>query len=623
MPGELIYDGDCPFCRRSVAHWRAITDGKIPAVPYQEAAERFPGLSQDDFRQAVHFVEDGQVWKGAAAIFASLRSVRGYGWLWSAYQRSPLFARVSEWLYQELSGRRATASWVTQLLWRGTLWQELPAGFPNSYRTSVWLFTRILAVIYGIAFLSFGTQVKGLIGQQGILPVAPYLDAIRNAAGSFGPAFWNVPSIFWWNSTDPMLQAVCWLGVLLAIICALGIFQRPIFVALFVLYLSVVTAGQVFMGYQWDYLLLECGFLAIFLTPSRPRVWLFQWLLFRLMFESGCVKLLSHDPTWANLTALAFHYQTQPLPTPLAWYAFQAPLWFHKISTAGVFLIELGAPFLIFGSRRMKHLAVGAFGMLQLLILLTGNYTFFNFLTLGLCVLLLDDPSWGRWHPALRSAGRRSSSVVSLLLLGFILALSYQGFSQVFSRSLPGAKLLQGFASRLAPFGVVNTYGLFASMTTMRMEIEVQGSMDGETWRTYSFRYKPGDIHRAPPWIAPFQPRLDWQMWFAALGNYQENPWFERFVAALLTPSPAVLRLMQFDPFSGHPPRYIRALAYEYRFTNFAEQRAGGAWWHRDLKGVYFPAVSLHSQNSDAGPAHYFLKAEQRSALEPPINNHH
>ncbi len=387
MPGELIYDGNCGFCRRWVERWKGIVGDRGRATPYLEAAARYPEVPIEEFRRSVQYIDqNGGRWSGAAAIFESLREVRGYGWLSWAYRRSSSFAAVSDCVYREVAGHRPTASWFTRVLW-GAPFEE------PRYRTSTFLFRRVLAVLYAIAFVSFGVQVRGLIGSQGILPAASYLEAIKNSAGSSW--FLDAPTLFWWARGDGALSAACWLGAALAVVCALGYFQRPIFIGLFVLYLSLVTAGQVFMGYQWDFLLLECGFLAVFLTPSQPRIWLCQWLLFRLMFESGCVKLLSHDPTWANLTALSYHYLTQPLPTPLAWYAYQLPMPFQKFSVVCVFAVELVFPFFIFGPRRMKQLAAAAFTFLQLLILLTGNYTCFNLLAISLCLFLLDDRFWG------------------------------------------------------------------------------------------------------------------------------------------------------------------------------------------------------------------------------------
>ena len=559
-------------------------------MPYQEAAERYPEIPIEEFRRAVQYIDGmGRRWSGAPAIFQSVKNVSGYGWLSWAYLNVPLFAPVSDWIYREVAGHRKTATWVTRLLWGASL------DFPQ-YQTSVWLFRRVLAVLYAIAFVSFGVQVKGLIGAQGILPVTEYLDAVKAEGGARW--FLDAPTIFWWWHGDEALEWVCWVGAGLAVICALGVLQRPILAALYVLYLSLVTAGQVFMGYQWDFLLLECGFLAIFLTPSLPRVWLCQWLLFRLMFESGCVKLLSHDPTWANLTALSFHYQTQPLPTPLAWYAGQLPMSIQKFSTAMVFVIELGLPFLVFGPRRLKQVAAMGFVLLQVLIMSTGNYTCFNLLAMALSLSLLDDQFWGHWGASRRSSvvteGNRGSRILSAVLTAFILLVSGTELINMFRDSaLPAAA--RGFVARLSPFGIINTYGLFASMTTTRIEIEIQGSLDGENWKTYTFRYKPGDPNRAPPWVEPHQPRLDWQMWFAALSNYRENPWFSSLMVRLLTATPDVLQLFENVPFGENRPKFVRALAYEYQFSDIHVKETSHAWWVRRPKGLYFPSASLRN----------------------------
>lgn len=445
------------------------------------------------------------------------------------------------------------------------------------------LFSRALAIIYLIAFVSFAVQAQGLIGSQGILPLEPFLGAVWQQVGS--GAFWSVPTLFWWWHSDFALVAIPWIGAAIAIAAALlpahGALQRIAFALLWFGYLSLVGAGQVFMGYQWDYLLLEAGFLAIFLTPDPLRVLLLQWLLFRLMFESGVVKLTSHDPTWRNLTALTYHYWTQPLPTILAWFADKAPLWFQKASCAVVFVVELAVPFLVFGTRIMKRIAAVAIIALQVLIMATGSYTFFNLLTIALCIPL------GLPRKLPPSKPVRSNIYVSgaLILLIF-------GFSVISLTAMAGLPA-PAFADRIAPFGIVNTYGLFASMTTQRIEIDVQGSNDGTNWQSYAFRYKPGNLNRAPVLAEPYQPRLDWQMWFAALGNFQENVWFQHFALRLLQASPPVLALLEHDPFGGKPPKYIRALAYQYRFSDRQILRTKGEWWTRRPAGDYFPTVSL------------------------------
>ena len=483
-----------------------------------------------------------------------------------------------------------------------------------TYEIASRLFARAISVIYLIAFISFGKQVRGLIGAAGIQPVADFLNEVGRQFGS--SAFWQAPTLFWWTRSDLALEVLVWSGAVIAGVSALGRPHTPgqkgALVLLYAYYLSAVIGGQIFMGYQWDFLLLEAGFLTIFLKPVFLRVWLFRWLLFRLIFESGAVKLLSHDPSWRNLSALAYHYQTQPLPTPVAWYMYQLPLAFQKVSTAFVFIIELGFPFLIFGSRRMKQIAAAGIIALQLLIMLTGNYTFFNLLAIALCVFLLDDALLVRWFaplpkkpgarpaPVLRKRSRqpaeplRANRYVSAVLALFILFVSLTQLARMFGIG-PG-RLLSSAMAPVAPFGVVNEYGLFAVMTTTRPEISIEGSSDGANWTPYLFRYKPGPLNRRPPWIEPSQPRLDWQMWFAALGNYQENPWLLRLMMRLLEGSAPVLQLMDQNPFPDKPPKYVRAMVYEYHFTSYAERRTTGDWWKRELKGVYFPPIGLRAK---------------------------
>ncbi len=453
--------------------------------------------------------------------------------------------------------------------------------FSRNYTFAANVFSRCLAAIYCVAFVSFGVQVLGLIGSQGILPAARFFAAVP---------FWQAPSLLRFYSSDAMLQAACWIGAALAVVALLSpahrLLQRVLFALLFVLYLSLVSAGQTFMSFQWDYLLLETGFLAIFLTPAYSRIWLFQWLLFRLMLESGMVKLLSHDPTWKNLTALSYHYETQPLPTVLAWYVAQSPLWLQKFSTLLVFGLELILPFFMFGPRLLQRVAAWGTIGLQVLILLTGNYTFFNILTIALCLFLLDDSFFRK----AAQTPQKTSRYISLALIVFV---AIAGGNQLLGMIGPNFTSLETLLAKTAPFGLVNTYGLFANMTTERLEITVEGSNDGETWSSYLFRYKPGKLDRAPVWVAPYQPRLDWQMWFAALGSAEQNPWFPNFLVRLLEGSPPVLRLLASDPFGGKPPKYVRARIGQYHFTSFEQRRKTGNWWSEEPRGLYFPAASL------------------------------
>ena len=436
---------------------------------------------------------------------------------------------------------------------------------------------RALGAVYFTAFVSFGVQAGGLIGSHGILPFADYFRTARASLGA--AAYWEIPSILWLSWSDRALAAVWILGAACAIVAAIGYYPRVALAGCLVLWLSLCSAGQDFLSYQWDVLLLEAGFLAVFADDSPVRVWLFRWLVFRLMFFSGAGKLLSGDPAWRNLTALDYHYETQPLPTPLAWYAYQLPMAFQRVSTLFVFAAELVAPLIFFGPRRFRHAGAGAVILLQLLILVTGNYTFFNFLTITLALFLFVEPKRvprGRAHHVVTSALATFVGLTSGLLL-----------LELFNLALPpgGGAVLHA----ITPLRIINSYGLFTVMTVQRPEIVVEGSNDGVHWLAYEFRYKPGGVMRAPPVVAPHQPRLDWQMWFAALGTRQENPWFTRFVIRLLEGEGSVLRLLESNPFPKAPPKYIRARIFLYHFTHFGDR----AWWRREDEGLYFPPASL------------------------------
>ena len=440
-------------------------------------------------------------------------------------------------------------------------------------------FLRFLGFIYLTAFTSFGVQAAGLIGSHGILPYGTYLASVREQIGT--SAFWQVPTVFWLNSSDAAMHAVWIAGALFAIAAMFLPWRRASLAVCLVLWLSVCNIGQDFLSFQWDVLLIEAGFLAIFADDSPVRVWLFRWLVFRLMFFSGVVKLTSGDPTWHNLTAMHFHYETQPLPTPLAWFVNQLPMAAQKASTAVALFVELVVPFSFFGPRRVRVAGAWITTALQLLILSTGNYTFFNFLAIALCVWLVIEPRH-RETPT-----PRAHRAVSAAVAAFIAMVSIVQLLMLFRMPLPagGRQVLEA----VDPFHLVNSYGLFANMTTERAEILVEGSADGVNWKAYEFRYKPGNVLRAPPVIEPFQPRLDWQMWFAALGSYQQSPWFTNFMIRLMQGEPAVTGLLQYNPFAGTRPKYVRARVFLYHFTAFGEK----GWWRAEERGLFFPVVSL------------------------------
>jgi lipase maturation factor 1 len=590
----LVFDGECAFCRAWVDYCQQLVGDQILCAPYQEASSRFPHIAVDKFARAVSLIlPDGTVRSGAYAVFSVLALVPEKRGLLRAYEHFPGFALLTEAAYGVIARHRSFFYHVTNLLW------GIPLE-PETFHISTWLFLRALGAIYLIAFASFGVQASGLIGSHGILPAADFLRAARTYFGN--ARLWNVPTLFWLNQGDTFIKADWIAGICISALVLLGVNWRTLRVLLFMFYLSIVTAGQVFMSYQWDALLLEAGFLGIFLGSSPLIARLFRWLLCRFMFLSGAVKLASGDLNWREFTALPVHYETQPLPTPPAWYVFQLPGWFHRMSVGFVFFVELLVPLLVLAPRRLRHFAAGAFVLLQLLIFLTGNYAFFNVLTIALCVFLLEDSLLSRklpekfvprLAPAMAPEARWRAAAYKMFF-AFVLLVS--GFE--IAGELAGVrwKPVEAVIRAIAPFEIINTYGLFANMTTTRPEIVVEGSNDGVTWLPYEFKYKPGELRRRPSFVEPHQPRLDWQMWFAALGNYQSDPWTIHFLGHLLQGTPEVLALMGKNPFAKAPPRYVRALVYEYRFTSPAEKRATGDWWRRELKGIYVPPLALRDQ---------------------------
>jgi predicted DCC family thiol-disulfide oxidoreductase YuxK len=614
----LLFDGDCRFCSRWIGRWRQITGAAVDYLPGQDAgvAARFPEIPATRLAAAVQLVDvDGSVYAAAEAVLRTLAHAPGHRWPLRIYGASPLAARAMEWAYRVVANHRVFFSRVTRLLWGRHVEQP-------THQLSQFLFLRALGLIYFVAFVSLWSQASGLIGHDGILPVH---DLVRGAQRVFDAngigldRYRLLPTLSWLAPSDGFLMFQCAAGTLLSLALVIGLMQVPSLILLWLLYLSLAVAGREFFGFQWDNLLLETGFLAIFIAPlalgPRPRQGardtrlarvLLHLLLFKLMFSSGSVKLSSGDPTWRDLGALTFHYETQPLPTWLAWYAHQLPSWWQHLSCAVMFGIELGAPFFILAPRRPRMLAGAAIALLQILILITGNYTFFNGLTLALCLLLLDDAALRRVVPARIArwitgsarearAGRleRWRGYVTIGIAIIVVPISLGQALRSTGAQLAWTAPIETVEGWLDPLRTISSYGLFAVMTTERKEIVVEGSDDGRTWLPYAFRYKPGDVRRRPTWVAPHQPRLDWQMWFAALGSYRDNRWFVSFCHRLLLGSTSVLTLLANNPFPTHPPRYVRAELFDYTFTNVAERRATGDWWHRERLGTYLPRISL------------------------------
>jgi lipase maturation factor 1 len=527
------------------------------------------------------------------------------------------------------------------------------------------LYLRALGAIYLIATLSWWVQAPGLVGSDGLLPMDAFLSAAKSSLQSQDRGLWtSVPTLFWLGAGDVMLHLVCGCGALFALLVVFGFFTGPSLLIAWFCYLSLVGTGGVFMSFQWDILLLEAGALGVLFSPWRavriqlrrppplflPERWalFLQWMLAaKLMFQSGWVKLAWASPAnpewWPDGTAMTFHYFTQPLPNALAWWMHQAPPGFHVFSLWPMYIAELLCPLLVIFGNRARLVSAAGFSLLMLLVLLTGNYTYFNLLSMVLCIPLVAD-RW--WEPAssrvrswvrLRQKKKTSSTelpqpasrlspcspyahlalrcwrapailILGLLTVCVVMRDFYRASQSVRDPALPwshiqkdhtptwGADLLRATQS----FHLVNGYGLFRTMTTSRPEIVLEGSADGIEWQEYVLAWKPGPLDVRPRQIAPHQPRLAWQCWFAAL-EWRYNPqswnapWFSALVIKLLNNDYAALQYFDHNPFPNAPPRYLRAQLYLYEFTTPAQRRETGHWWTRSAAGMYLPIVSLPS----------------------------
>ena len=610
----MVFDGECHFCRRWITRWEQATGDAVDYAPSQEVTAGFPEIPQTEFDREVKLIEpNGRVYGGAEAVFRALCQGEKPGVLarvaMGLYKDLPGFAPVTEAAYHLVAQHRALASTLTRWLWGNDVTRP-------TYATARTWFLRVLGLIYFIAFLTMRVQVDGLVGHDGILPFAPLMQAIREQYG-VGTAFFGYPTLCWLiGGSDGALHFLCDGGMVLAALLVAGVVPAACLLLLWTFYLSVAVAGQTFLGFQWDILLLETGFLSIFLAPLRLWAWRvpatpaplavfgLRWLLFRLMLMSGIVKLTSGDDAWTGLTALFYHYETQPLPTWIGWYAHQGTHGFQIVSCACVFVVELGVPFFAWGPRRVRMAGFVLLVALQGLIAATGNYGFFNALTAALCLLLLDDKQWPRVLTIAPASNHAASGWRWPAWILWSVIAVYVVFGALLMRSavFPNARWpgpLAAMYEFTEPFETLNGYGLFRVMTRERPEIVIEGSDDGQNWRAYRFRWKPGDLDQRPRFVAPCQPRLDWQMWFAALGTYRDNPWFTAFMVKLLQGSPPVLGLLAGNPFPQRPPRYVRALVYDYHFTDRAERARTGHWWRRDLKGFYCPVLSLRGRAPD------------------------
>jgi len=491
---------------------------------------------------------------------------------------------------------------------------------------SRWIFLRALGLIYFSAFYSLLFQIKGLIGPEGILPAKEFLAAVPNLYPGLY-RFWFAPTLLWFSSSNHMLMLICWLGLVASVVVVLNLWPRGALFICFVCFLSFIAAAQDFASYQSDGMLLEAGFISLFFAPAgfRPRfgalnppsragLFLLRWEWFRIYFESGVVKLTSGDYSWRHLTAMDDYYQNGPLPTWVGYYVQHLPHWFHASTALLTLVAELGLVFMLFLPRRWKIVCFCILTPFQIGIIITANYTFLNYLVLCLGFLLLDDKLLRRfipqrWReyldhapvpqsepvdqkPFVRFAPMRWLRLTGAILAAWCLILVFYVTTIGLLSILPiGNPFPESPARLLEPFRIANRYGLFAVMTHQRYEIEFQGSNDGKTWTPYPFRYKPQDPYKAPGIYAPYQPRFEWNLWFASLEDWRNNKWVVRTEERLMRNQPDVLVLFASDPFASAPPQKIRVVIWQYWFTTLDEKHRTGAWWNRRLLGEYAPGI--------------------------------
>ncbi len=487
-----------------------------------------------------------------------------------------------------------------------------PDGPPNYWLTR-FLILRLLGVVYAIAFLVAINQIVPLIGTDGLLPVNLYFKQISIALGSAGVGFLRLPSVFWlWNS-DTALLSVAWIGFLISCILAAGYTNALLMAVLWFLYMSIVHAGQDWYGYGWEIQLTETGFLAIFLCPlldmrpfpKRPPpfliIVLFRWLVFRIMFGAGMIKYRG-DKIWRNGTALNYYFETQPIPGPLTrWFHF-LPRVVLRIGVLFNWLAELAAPLFAFGPRLGRHIAGTVIFLFQLAIIISGNLSFLNWLTIIPALACLDDGYWQKLLPAIlinkaQAAARAAEESKPMTVTAWVVAivvglLSIQPVLNILS---PGQIMNTSFDT----FDIVNTYGAFGSVGKERYNVVFEGTMDNDTssiaaWKPYIYKGLPVALNQRPPQVAPYQLRLDWQMWFAAMGSPNDYPWTFNLIWKLLHNDKGALSLFAGNPFQTGPPRYIRAVLYRYSFAK--PGNTAGEWWNREKLGLWLPAMSVNDQ---------------------------
>ena len=595
----LYWDRDCEFCRRWVERWRQATGEGVRYATIQGAdaliVEAAGGLPP---KNIVLAQSDGSLVTGAEAALTALapHSLRARSTLW-IYRILPPFRAISEAAYRFVATNRAFFAGLTRLLWGSD-------SLAPNFAVSGWIFPRAIGLVFLCAFVSLWAQVDGLTGSRGILPVAEQLAAADHhfrGTGSEWQKWTTMPSLLWFGASDAHLHAWLAVGTAASLLLLLGMIPAASALVAWACYLSFAATVPVFLNFQWDALLLEAGLLTALYVPwrkylgrdsSEPSRWgrlLVWWLLFRLMLESGVVKLYGYNAeglnAWLTGSALDFHYFTQPIPVWTSWWAAQMRAWFLRLWLVSVFFFEMVLPFFIFGPRRMRMLAFWGFALLMALIMATGHYGFFNLLTLALCLSLVDDASWPA--PIRRLLGRPTDKPVPKIqrrVVPWIAAIILvpTTFTLLMVLRVASPAWIGNVLGPFAPFRSTNSYGLFSVMTVERPEITIEASDDGITWHTYRFRYKMDAADNSLPFLMPHMPRLDWQMWFAAL-EYRERGqppgWIMPLLARLQEGSGPVRDLLREDQTAPTTPRFFRLRLDLLEFTSAEErQMSGNAW---------------------------------------------
>jgi hypothetical protein len=483
------------------------------------------------------------------------------------------------------------------------------ARVPESHWLTRFLILRLLGAVYAVAFLSTATQVLPLIGSHGLLPVGSYLTRVGGFLGSDASGFVRLPSLFWFMHSDAVLVITAWAGFALSCVVAAGYANAIIMAVLWVLYMSFVHVGQDWYGYGWEIQLLETGFLAIFLCPlydGRPFpkyapphviIWLFRWLIFRVMFGAALIKLRG-DSCWRDLTALYYHFETQPIPGPLSRAFCFLPHWALKIGVLFNFLAELVMPWFAFYPRLARYIAGVVMILFQITLILSGNLSFLNWLTIIPALACFDDQFWSQILPralvrCATNAAASASSSRPMRRVAWVIAaiLAFLSIQPVVNMISPNQIMNTSFD----PLDLVNTYGAFGSVGKVRYNVVFEGTDaatpdDNAQWREYLYRALPVALDQRPPQIAPYQPRLDWQMWFAAMSTPDEYPWTLHLIWKLLHNDPGALSLFGGNPFPDKPPRFVRAVLYSYAFAPLGNQ--AHLWWNRKELSLWLPPLS-------------------------------